>query len=82
MLGLFLQGVDTEDDVLVIRSEAIAMHRKGAVYVTSWGSEGTNVSKFSGMRLDALIKECNAFLQSLDPDTYGKRITRTKPRFN
>lgn len=77
----FLQGIDTEDDILTIRSEAMELLRNGSLTVTNWNSEGTSVSKYQGVKTETLIQWCNEFLQTLDPIKYGKRVTRTKPRF-
>lgn len=79
---LFIHGVNTEDEVLIILKEAQALLRNGALVVNQWSSEGTSVTKFNGMRIADLIEGCIAFLQQENPDVYGRRITRTKPAFN
>lgn len=78
-MGLFVVGIDEVDDVLEIRRTAIEQLANGGLVLTNWSSESTSVTKVQGISLSTLIQECNAFLQIADPDTYGRRITRTRP---
>jgi hypothetical protein len=78
---LFQIGIDTEEDVLEIRRQVIETLKAGGTTVTNWSSEGTSVTKVQGLSLERILRETNAFLKTIDPDTYGPRVTRTTPKF-
>lgn len=82
MIGIFLHGLDTVDDVLAIRAAAITILAGGGQVMGSWTSEGTTVTKYQGLPIAVLIQEANAFLQQEDSGSYGKRYTRTIASFN
>lgn len=80
-LGIFIPGIDTEDEVIAIRNTAKENLLAG-VLTTSWTSEGSSENLQQVMPTKAVLEECNLFLQKLDPDKYGRRISRTSPSFN
>lgn len=45
------------------------------------GNEGTSARKAFGMPLRELMAETLAFLRLADPETYGRRVTRTRPGY-
>jgi hypothetical protein len=81
MIGIFQVGIDEIADVLEIRAAAMEVLKAGGTVLTSWSSEGTSVTKVTGMSVSTIIQEANDFLQRADPDTYGRRVTRTRPYF-
>lgn len=78
---IFLVGLDTVDDVLAIREQALAVLRAGGSTITSWSSENTSVTKAQGFSLTRILEETLWFLQEYDPGLYGRRVTRTSPAF-
>lgn len=80
-MGLFLPGLDTLEDVIEIRTKAINFLKEGTS-VMSWTSEGSSVTKQFTLPVRTVIEECNAYLQTVDSGSYGRRVTRTNPSFN
>ena len=83
-MNIFLPGLDTEEDVLAIRSAIITGNftTTGGLTCTSWTSEGTSMTKQWAISPMKLLEECNLFLQAVNSGSYGKRITRTRPAYN
>lgn len=79
-MALFDPSVDTVDDVLEIRTRAIALLKEGASTI-SWNSEGTGVTKQIVMPISMVLQETLEFLRDADPTLYGKNIKRTVPRY-
>jgi len=77
---LFSPEVDTIEEVLSIRTRAKELLAEGAA-VMSWSSEGTSVSKQFTLPIKTVMAETLAFLKTVDPDTYGRHVTRTKAYF-
>lgn len=80
-LGIFDPNIETLEDVLAIRSKAIQALKAGST-VTSWTSEGSSVTSQFTMPTKLVLEETKYYLQTVDPDTYGKRVTRTRAGFN
>jgi len=77
---IFDPAVDTEEEVLAIRTRAKELLTEGATTI-SWNSEGTSVNKTITMPIKQVMEETLLFLRKVDPDTYGKSIKRTVPRY-
>lgn len=67
-----------ESDLLAIRDQAVSDIKAGRV-ITSYSDSGSSVSKSFAMPPKEVLAEVRMALQTLDPDTYGKRtvIVRT-----
>lgn len=78
---IFDPSVDEVDDVLAIRTKAIALLKEGATTV-SWNSESVGVSKQITMPVAEVLRETLLFLRQADPETYGRNIKRTAPRYS
>lgn len=79
-MGLFLQGVDTEEDVIAIRNTALTLIREGST-TTSWSSEGTSVTRQFTLPVRSVLEECNWFLSKINPEKYGRKVKRTAPYY-
>ena len=79
-LGLFLEGVDTEESCLAIRADAFTLLAGGATVMT-YTVEGTTVGKQITMPIRTVIEECNWFLRKINPAQYGTTVKRTVPRY-
>ncbi len=77
---LFDPSIDDISDVLEIRAKAFSMLKEGAT-VMSWGNEATNVTKQFTLPIKEVLEQTAIFLKQADPDTYGRRITRTTPKY-
>lgn len=77
---LFDPSIDTVEDVLEIRTRAMALLREGSTTI-SWNSEGTGVTKQIVMPIRQVLLETLEFLRNADPVLYGKNIKRTIPRY-
>ena len=76
----------TESVLLTMRTDVLAeltKLRTGKQH-TSLGAGGKNMSKsrMTLAQLYAELSEITAALQNLDPDTYGKRVTKTYAMFD
>jgi hypothetical protein len=80
-LGIFDPNIDSLEDVLAIRAKAIQALKDGST-VTSWTSEGSSATSQFTMPTKVVLEETKYYLQTVDPDTYGKRITRTRAGFS
>jgi len=70
--GIFI-GL-SESDIIAIRDKAVAMLKEGKT-IMSYSDTGTSVSKQMVMPVKEVLAECKMALQSLDPATYGSRVT-------
>jgi len=77
--GIFI-GL-SESDILAIRDKAVSMLKEGKT-IMSYSDSGTNVNKQFVMPVKEVLAECKMALQALDPDTYGKRTTVIRPRWD
>lgn len=78
--GLFITGF-TVAEVLAIQTKAKTMLTEGKT-VMSWSAGDASGSKQFTMPIDEVLMECRLALRTLDPNTYGRRITKTVARFN
>jgi hypothetical protein len=78
-MGLFLYGEDTVDSVRDIRDAVRASLVSGQT--VEWTNENTSTRKARGLNLDFLLKECNYFLRTFDPDVrrLNPIVTVSKP---
>lgn len=73
--GLFVTGF-TVNEVLEIQAKAKEDVKAGRV-ITSYGNQGTSVSKQFALPVARVLSECAYALKTLDPETYGyTRSTR------
>jgi hypothetical protein len=77
---LFDPATDSIEEVLAVRAKAKELLAQGLV-VMEWGNEGTSARKAFGLPLRDLMQETLAFLRLADPQTYGRRVTRTRPGY-
>lgn len=77
--GLFLVGF-TIDEVKQILAKAKAQLLQGKT-IMEWEASGTKTRKEQAMPIRTVLEECAYALQQLDPDTYGKTVCRTQPRY-
>lgn len=77
--GLFSVGF-TLQEVLEIESKAKALILEGKT-IMQWGDGGTSAQKQFTMPVDKVLEECRYALRRLDPETYGRNITRTRVSF-
>jgi len=77
-MQLFTKGIDTEEQVLAIRARAYQNLLSGVI-ITNWTNEGTSVGRMVVMPTKELFDACTRFLQAVNPDVYGKRISKTRP---
>jgi hypothetical protein len=82
-IGIFLIGVDEIDTVLAIRTALISnsLISDGGKTTVNYTSDGLTVTKQFTIPPIQLLRECNDFLRKADPDTYGRKVTRTRPRY-
>lgn len=78
--GLFTTGF-TLDEVLRIQTKAKQMVLEGKT-IMQWGEGGTSSQKQFTMPVEKVLDECRYALRRLDPDTYGRRVTRTVASFS
>jgi hypothetical protein len=78
---IFLPGVDELDDVLAIRKQVVDILKQGGQEVSQWNSDSVSVTKVRAMKLERILAECNEFLQTVDPSTYGRRFRRASPYY-
>lgn len=78
---LFVPNIDSVATVLAIRAKAIDLLSQGAT-VMSWSNEGTSVTKQTLLPISTILRETELFLKTVDPETYGRKVTRTQARFN
>lgn len=67
---LFDPNIDTEQDVLDIRTKAISLFKQG-ITTMSWGGEGVNANKQFVMPVADVLAETRLFLKRLNPKKYG-----------
>ena len=67
---LFQVGIDTEDEILKIRSKAKELLMKG-IQVMQWSGEGVESSKEFVMSPADVLVETRLFLMRLNPSKYG-----------
>lgn len=77
--GLFTVGF-TVQEVRDILAKAKALVLDGKT-VMQWGEGGTSAQKQFTMPVDKVLEECRYALRRLDPETYGRNITRTRVSF-
>lgn len=78
-IGIFLPGIDTEEDIIAIRNEVIQTLISGGQKVAQWSSEGTSVTKVQTMSARDILEECNYYLMLIGRTP--KRISRTVASF-
>lgn len=71
--GIFI-GL-TESDILAIRDRAVLHLKEGKTIMTYSAGDGSSVTKQMVMPVKEVLAECKMALQSLDPATYGSRVT-------
>jgi len=69
--GIFIGWA--ESDIIAIRDKAVAMLKEGKT-IMSYHDSGTNASKQFTIPVKEVLAECKLALQTLDPDTDGKRV--------
>jgi hypothetical protein len=79
MIGLFLFGEDSLEDVRDIRTSCIRALTRGTI--VKWNSSNTSVDKVFDVDLKVVLNECNDFLRTYDPDLRKANPIRdrTKP---
>lgn len=79
ILGLFLYGEDSINDVKQIRLDAIAAISSGKL--VEWSSDSVSVKKVSNLPDELVVVECNYFLRLYDPTISRNNpiITEVKP---
>jgi hypothetical protein len=80
--GIFLYGVNTEDEVLeILRTIQSQKITNGGTTISQWSSEGTSVTKFNSMKTEDLLNECIYFLRTNWPERYGRIVKKMIPRY-
>jgi hypothetical protein len=77
---LFDPNIDSLEDVLAIRAKAMTALKQGQATV-SWQNEGSAETLAWTLPVREVLDETKAYLQAVDPDLYGRRVTRTVPLF-
>lgn len=72
---LFEPGVDSIDDVLAAKNNAMALLMEVKTII-AYSGEGTDVQKKMVVDLQDIIMAANRYLKIVDPDTYGGRPVR------
>lgn len=77
--GLFTTGF-TVAEVRAIQEKAkqLVLEQKT---IMQWGEGGTSIQKQFPMSPEKVLEECRYALRRLDPETYGRNITRTRVSF-
>jgi hypothetical protein len=78
--GLFTVGF-TLEEIQKIQAKAKALVLEGKT-IMQWGEGGTSSQKQFTMPVEKVLDECRYALRRLDPDTYGRRVTRTVASFS
>lgn len=71
----------TAAQVLEIRTQARALVAEGKTLMT-WSSGNTTTGKQLTMPIKEVLEECRYALRRIDPDTYGRHVTRAVCTFN
>lgn len=77
--GLFTTGF-TVAEVRAIQAKAkeLVLEQKT---IMQWGEGGTSTQKQFSMPPEKVLEECRYALRRLDPESYGRNITRTRVSF-
>jgi hypothetical protein len=75
---LFKPGINTIEEVLIIRAKAVSFLTDGLV-TTDMSNENISFRQQFAMPIKDVIEECDKFLQTVDPDTYGARVKCVYP---
>lgn len=78
---LFHPSIDTVSEVLAIRKSAKEALSQGLT-VMSWSSEGSSATMIREVSVQTLLNETKLFLQTVDPDTYGRPCKVVKGVFS
>ena len=71
--GLFTTGFSIAE-IIQIQAKAKEMLLEGKTLM-AWGDGGSQATKQFTMSVKEVLEECKFALQTLDPDTYGRRRT-------
>jgi hypothetical protein len=77
--GLFVTGF-TVAEVQAIQARAKALVLEGKTIMESGAGSLTGKKEFT-MPVREVLEECAYALKELAPETYGRRVTRTVPRY-
>jgi hypothetical protein len=77
--GLFTVGFSL-DEIRSIQTKAKTLVLEGKT-IMQWGEGGTSTQKQFTMPVEKVLEECRYALRRLDPETYGRNITRTRVSF-
>ena len=79
-LTLFVDAGLTEQEILDIKATALANITSGKVLV-SWGAAGNSVGKTLAGTPASILQAVGFALRKINPDIYGRNITRTVAKF-
>lgn len=68
------------DEIRSIQAKAKSLVLEGKT-IMQWGEGGTSAQKQFTMPVEKVLEECRYALRRLDPETYGRNITRTRVSF-
>jgi hypothetical protein len=83
-LGIFINGLVDEDTVVAIYQSILksSFTDTGGTTTVSYSVDGVSETFQYSMSPKDILLECKLFLQTYYPNTYGKRITQTRPFYS